>query len=285
MMPNSPTSPYRNHALLDQKYSSPGSVAQSPASVTPSPSPGPSSFTYLQHVLRHTRGRNEPVQDQKEEPVEPEEEEEEEQALPIDEMDRRLKCFDEDLERGRQHRLRPDSYPTSPQSPLNFPAVAALQRGLVHLSPPDAASSTLSPPSPPKLVPAEQLHRLLYSEQRRRDEETQHQREERVVPRPFSVESRIISATSNRGGLGGILGHAKGKRGRPRKHAPKIPLPPLYVFIRNMLHSDAYNPKIISWVSDSLGVFKVNNTAEFARTWGKMKSNRSEEMNYEKVNQ
>ena len=26
--------------------------------------------------------------------------------------------------------------------------------------------------------------------------------------------------------------HAKGKRGRPRKHAPKIPLPPLYVFIR-----------------------------------------------------
>ncbi len=25
---------------------------------------------------------------------------------------------------------------------------------------------------------------------------------------------------------------AKGKRGRPRKHAPKIPLPPLYVFIR-----------------------------------------------------
>ena len=24
----------------------------------------------------------------------------------------------------------------------------------------------------------------------------------------------------------------KGKRGRPRKHAPKLPLPPLYVFIR-----------------------------------------------------
>ncbi len=28
---------------------------------------------------------------------------------------------------------------------------------------------------------------------------------------------------------------AKGKRGRPRKHAPKIPLPPLYVFIREAL--------------------------------------------------
>merc|ERR1719317_1835266 len=27
----------------------------------------------------------------------------------------------------------------------------------------------------------------------------------------------------------------KGKRGRPRKHAPKLPLPPLYVFIRNLL--------------------------------------------------
>ena len=29
---------------------------------------------------------------------------------------------------------------------------------------------------------------------------------------------------------------AKGKRGRPRKHAPKIPLPPLYVFIREESH-------------------------------------------------
>ena len=28
---------------------------------------------------------------------------------------------------------------------------------------------------------------------------------------------------------------------------------------------------------------KVSDTAEFARTWGRMKSNRSEEMNYEKM--
>ena len=28
---------------------------------------------------------------------------------------------------------------------------------------------------------------------------------------------------------------SKGKRGRPRKHAPKIPLPPLYVFIRKTI--------------------------------------------------
>lgn len=73
------------------------------------------------------------------------------------------------------------------------------------------------------------------------------------------------------------------KRGRPRKHAPKIPLPPLYVFIRNLLHNKAYNPKIVSWVHEPSGKFKVNNTAEFARTWGRMKSNRSEEMNYEKM--
>ena len=76
---------------------------------------------------------------------------------------------------------------------------------------------------------------------------------------------------------------SKGKRGRPRKHAPKIPLPPLYVFIRNMLHNRSYNPKIVSWVNEPMGVFKVNNTSEFARTWGHMKSNRSEEMNYEKM--
>ena len=34
--------------------------------------------------------------------------------------------------------------------------------------------------------------------------------------------------------------HSKGKRGRPRKHAPKIPLPPLYVFIRNLLHNQGW---------------------------------------------
>ena len=39
----------------------------------------------------------------------------------------------------------------------------------------------------------------------------------------------------------------KGKRGRPRKHAPKIPLPPLYVFIRNMLlnRSLSQNKKLV----------------------------------------
>lgn len=77
--------------------------------------------------------------------------------------------------------------------------------------------------------------------------------------------------------------HTKGKRGRPRKHAPKLPLPPLYVFIRNMLHSPAYNPSTVAWVDEIGGCFKVTSTTEFAKTWGRMKSNRSEEMNYEKM--
>lgn len=76
---------------------------------------------------------------------------------------------------------------------------------------------------------------------------------------------------------------SKGKRGRPRKHAPKVPLPPLYVFIRNLLHNMAYNPSVVAWVDEQAGCFKVTNTTEFARTWGRMKSNRSEEMNYEKM--
>ena len=67
---------------------------------------------------------------------------------------------------------------------------------------------------------------------------------------------------------------SKGKRGRPRKHAPKIPLPPLYVFIRNLLHNTFYNPSVIAWVDEQGGCFKVTNTTEFARTWGHMKSNR-----------
>ena len=55
------------------------------------------------------------------------------------------------------------------------------------------------------------------------------------------------------------LGHGKGKRGRPRKHAPKLPLPPLYVFIRNLLHNPGYNPSVIAWVDETAGCFKVRN--------------------------
>ena len=43
---------------------------------------------------------------------------------------------------------------------------------------------------------------------------------------------------------------------------------------RNLLHNRAYNPSVICWVDQSDGCFKISNTTEFARTWGKMKANR-----------
>ena len=113
-----------------------------------------------------------------------------------------------------------------------------------------------------------------------------------ISPIPHGEESTDIQDQRGPGsvgsghsdsGIGDISSVNKGKRGRPRKHAPKIPLPPLYVFIRNMLMNRSYNPKTISWVNEGSRIFKVNNTAEFARTWGLMKSNRSEELNYEKM--
>ena len=92
-----------------------------------------------------------------------------------------------------------------------------------------------------------------------------------------------VASSATGGSVGAARVNPRAKRGRPRKHAIKIPLPPLYVFIRNMLHNDFYNPRVIGWVSEAQGVFKVTNTVELAQTWGRMKSNRSEEMNYEKV--
>ena len=43
---------------------------------------------------------------------------------------------------------------------------------------------------------------------------------------------------------------------------------------RNLLHNVTYNPSVISWVDEVAGCFKINNTVEFAATWGRMKSNR-----------
>jgi hypothetical protein len=47
--------------------------------------------------------------------------------------------------------------------------------------------------------------------------------------------------------------------------------------VRNLLHNPAYNPGVVTWVDESTGCFKVTSTTEFAKTWGKMKSNRCEE--------
>ena len=41
-----------------------------------------------------------------------------------------------------------------------------------------------------------------------------------------------------------------------------------------MLHNVTYNPSVISWVDECAGCFKINNTVQFAASWGRMKSNR-----------
>merc|ERR1719495_449230 len=81
---------------------------------------------------------------------------------------------------------------------------------------------------------------------------------------PASPSTSLPTSSSNQGDM--MPAATKGKRGRPRKHAPKLPLPPLYVFIRNLLHSPAYNPSTVAWVDESAGCFKVTSTTEFAKT-------------------
>jgi Ets-domain len=76
---------------------------------------------------------------------------------------------------------------------------------------------------------------------------------------PYSVTSPYAPSLADPTG--------NGKRGRPRKHAPKVPLPPIYVFIRNLLYNRYYNPRVVSWVNESFGIFRINNTNDFARTW------------------
>ena len=89
----------------------------------------------------------------------------------------------------------------------------------------DTQSPSPSPPPPPPPPPPE----------------PPHQPSEASPSSPLSKNSPI-----------------KGKRGRPRIHAPKLPLPPLYVFIRNLLHNPGYNPDVVSWVDISNGCFKVS---------------------------
>ena len=57
---------------------------------------------------------------------------------------------------------------------------------------------------------------------------------------------------------------------------------PLMVFIKNLLQNRSYNPKVISWISETHGIFRVNSSTEFARLWGHYKSNRKE-MSYAKL--
>ena len=52
-----------------------------------------------------------------------------------------------------------------------------------------------------------------------------------VYPSPPSREL-LDTCYYGAAGEGFFSDHSRAKRGRPRKHAPKVPLPPLYVFIR-----------------------------------------------------
>ena len=82
---------------------------------------------------------------------------------------------------------------------------------------------------------------------------------EHSPPSPQSSSSPTPSSSHPQRSESPLLGlPGKGKRGRPRKHAPKLPLPPLYVFIRNLLHNPGYNPSVIAWVDDEAGCFKVS---------------------------
>ena len=51
---------------------------------------------------------------------------------------------------------------------------------------------------------------------------------------------------------------SSGKRGRPKKCPAKLTMPPIYVFIRNLLHNDAYNPSVVAWLEEEEGSFKIN---------------------------
>ena len=191
----------------------------------------------------------------------------------MDDADDRLRAAENQLERGAEESIlggtrslppSGDRLPLQPPPSRDWPGVQSPSADLNPSYSPSENISSSEAQEPPPL-----LNISPYSP---------------AVPAEGDVEvPGGPSSVGSSGSAGKAVPGAGGKRGRPRKHEPKIPLPPLYVFIRNMLHNTSYNPKIISWVNETAGVFKVNNTAEFARTWGRMKSNRSEQMNYEKM--
>ena len=34
-------------------------------------------------------------------------------------------------------------------------------------------------------------------------------------------------------------------------------MPPIYVFIRNLLHNEAYNPSVVAWLEEEEGSFRI----------------------------
>lgn len=55
----------------------------------------------------------------------------------------------------------------------------------------------------------------------------------------------------------------------------------LWEFMRDLLKDPRYNPSLVEWKDDKLGVFRVVQSSEVASMWGQKKKNSS--MNYEKL--
>jgi len=66
----------------------------------------------------------------------------------------------------------------------------------------------------------------------------------------------------------------------PQNRAPGTSLK-ITQWILKLLDDQEYNPRVISWVDENQRKFKVQDTDEFARLWGKHKKN--ENMTYEKL--
>jgi len=66
----------------------------------------------------------------------------------------------------------------------------------------------------------------------------------------------------------------------PQNRAPGTSLK-ITQWILKLLDDQEYNPRVISWVDETARKFKVQDTDEFARLWGKHKKN--ENMTYEKL--
>ena len=245
----------RYHPYSDYKAPPPGLIKTAsgvppPVAATP---PRPSKNAFLRHVLHH---RDVPKvhpshpRYMKAEPVDP--------AL---EIDRRMEALDQRL------RLYENTPSGIPQHPFT-------KSGHHHYSPPSPPPTMGGSDAPPLCFDPEQAVRRHREFLRKLQEGHffngggpgghggQYGPQSPLSPPDFSEDYgghsgspppleplsplTCESLAGNHDGFGG----QKGKRGRPRKHAIKIPLPPLYVFIRNLLHNRFYNPRVVSWVCE-----------------------------------
>lgn len=81
-----------------------------------------------------------------------------------------------------------------------------------------------------------------------RSEETSASPQHQGIPSPALNLLTAQSSTLKRH-RGLITDGLKSKLGRRKKRKPKISLPPLYVFIRNLLHNNFYNPQVVNFTN------------------------------------